>query len=199
MCWKHSVALNCENGAFDLKQPFRCLLKTIGLHERFLDVIKNIGTPLVAVCGVFIAHKFGKIQAAIAQQQANTAALSVQTARNKLKLDLFDRRLTIYNTVTTMLGQLGMTGNLSSDDERNYLVGINGAHWLFDVHVVAFLEKTIWHQMINFVLLQRTLRDPDQWQNLKNVAELHSAARKTLLDQRAVLDEIFDPYLKLET
>jgi len=167
--------------------------------NEFLDIIKTIGTPLVAGCGVYIAYTFSKIQAGIAQQQAATAALSVQTARNKLKLDLFDRRLVIYNTVTTMLAQLGTTDNLSPDDERNYLVGTNGAHWLFDAHVIEYLEKTIWHQMIDFSLTKSQLRDADEQSDRQVAAARKMIARQTLLDQRQVLDQTFEPYLKLET
>lgn len=167
--------------------------------NEFLDIIKVFGAPAVAVCGVFIANKFGNIQADIARQQAATAALSVRTAKNKLKLELFDRRLVIYNAVTTMLGQLAVNGNLSSDDKRNYWVGINGAHWLFEAHVVNYLEETIWNQMVDFDLMKSELENLDERHCRKTAAELKSKARKTLLDQRPVLDQMFEPYLKLET
>ncbi|MBB4223940.1 hypothetical protein [Variovorax guangxiensis] len=167
--------------------------------NEILDFIKSVATPMAAGFAAYTAYKFGRVQAAIGRRQAATSRLAAKIAKNKLKLDLFERRLVIYEAVLEMLAQLGTTGNLTIEDERSYLIGVKGAHWLFDADVVELLEKTIWHQMVHFALLQSELRDADERTDRKVLSEGKAKARQELLAQRDVLDRMMKPYLKLES
>ena len=170
----------------------------IDMSEIF-DFMKSIATPVAAGFAAYTAYKFGSVQAAIGRRQAATSRLSARIAKNKLKLDLFDRRLVIYNAVLAMLARLGTTGGLTSEDEHAYLVGVKGAHWLFEADVVELLEKTIWHQMAHFSLLQSELRDADERTDRKVLSEKKMKSRQELLAQRELMDRMMKPYLKLES
>lgn len=70
-----------------------------------LDTVFKLGPLLTfgaALIAARLAWRFGEIQANIVRQQAETsaAAAATATARNKLRLDLIDRRLKIYDLVT---------------------------------------------------------------------------------------------------
>lgn len=61
------------------------------------EAVKSFALPLAAPLAAFyVANKFGHIQADIGRRQAETAALAMKTARNKLRLDLFEKRFAIY-------------------------------------------------------------------------------------------------------
>jgi hypothetical protein len=71
-------------------------------------------TPVVASLGILIAFN------------------QWRTARGKLKLDLYEKRLVVYDAVWNTLGQIGTTGKTNQKIEQEFLLGIAGAKWLFD-------------------------------------------------------------------
>lgn len=166
--------------------------------NELLEIIRTLATPVAAVSGVVIAYRFGAIQASIAQQQAVTAAQAARTARNKLKLDLFERRLVIYNIVTATLGKVGAMDSLTPDDERDYMLGTAGAQWLFDPPVIEHIEKTIWHLIVDFSAARSALANCAAAER-KSLSAAKAEARRKLLDQREQVDKLFEPYLKLES
>ncbi|MEJ8851572.1 hypothetical protein [Variovorax rhizosphaerae] len=54
-----------------------------------------ISTLIAASVAAGVTIYFGRVQAGIARQQAKTAAMAAATARNKLRLDLFEKRLNV--------------------------------------------------------------------------------------------------------
>lgn len=62
----------------------------------------------------------------------------------KLKLDLFDKRIVVYEAVRTALGQIMVHGRTSAEIESAYLIGISGATWLFDKEMHEYLSEELW-------------------------------------------------------
>lgn len=170
------------------------------MYQEILEFAKAFGTPIAACVGAataaWVAHKFGKIQARIAQQQADTAALAARTAQNKLKFEQYEKRLVVYKATQDVLMQVSTRGRLTDEDDTAYLVGTVGAHWLFDKPVVEYLEKTFWHAMIDFRSADGELRDADSRSDRKGAVERRGIRRQFLLDQRPLIDAMFEPYLK---
>ena len=170
------------------------------MYQDILEFARAFGTPAAACVGsataAWVAHKFGSIQARIAQQQADTAALVAKTARNKLKFEQFDRRLVIYKATQDVLAKVSTHGRLTDEDESGYLIGTSGAHWLFDKAVVEYLERTLWHAMIDFRSADQSLRDADAHTDRRKAVERRGTLRQVLMDQRPLIDSMFEPYLK---
>jgi len=87
--------------------------------------------PIIAIIGAWIAFRQSQI------------------ARNKLKLDLYDRRFEVYQTVQKTLGVITVQGKLGLGDEGMYLSGIQTAKWLFGPEVVAYLETELWQEIVD--------------------------------------------------
>lgn len=75
-----------------------------------------------------------------------------QIARNKLKLDLFEKRLAVYETVQKILETAAEKGKLTQEERLNYFVGIRSARWLFGPEVFKYLEETLRPEIANLDL-----------------------------------------------
>lgn len=64
--------------------------------------ISAIGIPIIAMLAALIAFR------------------QFQIARNKLKLDLFDKRMEVYSAVREALGNIARQGNLTPEQEIQY-------------------------------------------------------------------------------
>jgi hypothetical protein len=83
-------------------------------------------TPIVAGFGIWIARSQWK------------------TARMKLKLDLFEKRIVVYDAVRNAMGEITTHGKPSAEVFTAYLTGIAGAKWLFDEKMHKYLSVELW-------------------------------------------------------
>jgi hypothetical protein len=138
----------------------------------------------------WIAYVVALIGAWIAYQQWCTA-------RNKLKLDLFDRRMVVYECVREALGNAAREGNLSQEEQIAFLSGIQPAKWLFGAEVAIYLEKELWHKIVSLEL-HNTLskNNPNEDQRIESI-HLRAETMKWLMQQHKEFDELCKPYLTL--
>lgn len=137
-------------------------------------------TAVVAVLGVSIAW-----------YQANTA-------KNRLKMDLFDRRFPVYEAVDLYIQKHLRSDNVSNVDDGAYMVGISGSRWLFDRKFHDYLTEELWDKASEFrdveIQLRRLQLPPDQRSEL---LEKKAQLSKYFAIQSRMLDEKFKPYLSL--
>src|SRR5690606_31368900 len=74
-------------------------------------------TPTVAILGSFIAYRQWRL------------------AQNKLKLDLFDRRYSVYKAAHSLLASIMTSGKAKDDDLYKFLLATREAKWLLDSSV----------------------------------------------------------------
>ncbi len=136
-------------------------------------------TPVVAIIGSIIAYRQSRI------------------AQNKLKLDLFEKRLLIYEAARGFLGSIMTSGRVKSEEEFKYLSGTRGAVWLYDEQIVDYLDKEIWLKTSRLAALQAELEgEPVGDTRTKNV-QSQSEIKTWLVEQQRVMEQKFAPYLKL--
>lgn len=156
--------------------------------------------PLIAAgVAAYVAHKFGAIQAEISRQQAATAAASAKIAREKLKLDLFERRLQIYQVTSDFISKALHHGDTSSEDEMEFLSGVQGARWLFGEDIVEYINITLWAMLADFHRINMELKSPMNDDDRRKLAAERHNIFKAINKQRIEIDKIFAPYLKLES
>ena len=73
----------------------------------WLTVLSSLATPFIAVLGIWIAYRQSR------------------TARYKLKLDLYEKRLCIYEAARNAIGTIVTSGQTNNEIERTFLVGID--------------------------------------------------------------------------
>jgi len=141
--------------------------------------VTAIAAPIVAVIAAYIAYRQSEI------------------ARNKLKLDLFERRMTVYEAVRKTLGKAVTSGALSFEDEIQYHEGTRSAKWLFGEDVSTYLEKDFWPKLneLNLHVAMMEGADPKE--------RSHHATKKAEVlrwfnDQYDGFDQVCRKYLILE-
>jgi hypothetical protein len=120
--------------------PITLILQSPPSEPKWTEELQAVGTPCVAVLAAFVAGM-------IAYRQWRTAEAAKETARNKLKLDLFEKRWAIYEAASSLISD-----SFLSDDSFDYSPHdwmklreqqqkLNGANWLLDEKVNAYLMK----------------------------------------------------------
>lgn len=135
--------------------------------------------PTVAILGAFIAYR------------------QWRTAQNKLKLELFDRRLIVYEAARDYISSVMTSGKTTNEKELEFLVGIRGAKWLFDEHVTQYLDKELWHKICGLGCLQSELDGMPTGEERTRKIRAQAVLKEWIIAQMQVLDEKFAPFLKL--
>ena len=137
-------------------------------------------TPTVAVLGSYVAYRQWRL------------------ARNKLKLDLFDRRLLIYTATQAFLGSVISSGSAKQDEVIKFLIATREAKWLLDAAVAQYLEREIYRRAVDLQTLAAELEGVGVGAiRTKNVHD-QAAIKKWLFSQIDSLDEKFSPFLQLQ-
>src|SRR3954447_6824091 len=88
------------------------------------ELAKDFAGPTAAVLGAtaasFIAWRFGRTQARVAQTQADTALQNLRATQRRLALDLFDKRSEVVQLIRSAIAPIAMTGKY-----------IDEAYWQF--------------------------------------------------------------------
>jgi hypothetical protein len=151
-----------------------------------------IATVFAATVAAVVAVTFGITQAGIATQQA-------ATARTKLQLELFDRRLVVYNAVKDAWHNTVTSGDFPNECLEPYQVGINGVRWLFEDDVVVFVDN-LYSLLINFHVANASLKGASAKgeEEFKKASDKQSRVFRELIQQQHEMDRLFGPYLKLK-
>lgn len=161
---------------------------------------------LTAAAAVWVAYRFGTIQAGIAKQQAatavtaaQTAAAAAQTARNRLKYDLFERRLVLYDLIYGYIDVVVGTGTIEPKSDSEFLQAIRPLGWLTDAAVAKYVLQDLRDKMIALSALTRQVNAiPQPGEEHADLLRQHLVAQTQLYQEHDALAKAFEPYLKLE-
>lgn len=149
------------------------------VYPQWTTYLAALLTPTVALFDVYIAYR------------------QWRTAQNKLKSELFERRLLIYEAVRSYISVVLTTGKTSQEEEVRYLSGTRGTQWLFGNEIVYYIDKILWKKICDLSCVQSELEDLPNGE--ERIAKIKSKAeiRKWLVEQTKELDAKFGPYLSL--
>ncbi|WP_426111306.1 hypothetical protein [Pseudomonas sp. DSP3-2-2] len=127
------------------------------------------------------------------------ARTQARIARNKLKLDLYDRRVVVYDAAKRFLiSTLTMQQEQYFAAQQDYLKGVAGARWLFDEEIQAYLDRDIWDlatRLFDNGLRRKVANDDFNGQSLNvELTELAGRMHQVLED----IDKVFHKYLHIE-
>jgi hypothetical protein len=135
--------------------------------------------PIVAVLGSFIAYRQWRL------------------AQNRLKLDLFERRFSIYEAARNLLSSIMTSGKAKDEEVFKYMAATREAKWLLNASIAEYVDKDLYHKAIYLQTLAAELEGvPVGEVRTKNVYA-QAEIKKWFMAQYEVLDEKFAPYLQL--
>lgn len=159
--------------------------------------VKSSVFPLVAPsAAVYVAYKFGHIQADIGRRQAETAALSMRTARNKLRLDLFEKRLAVYEAANSFISNVRGYKNGTDGDAMVLMQSTKSAVWLFDERTANHITKKIVNDAWALEdVADKLILDPGEAEKRELLA-MRSRLFKRFVEHQQVLHDLMIPYLR---
>jgi hypothetical protein len=146
----------------------------------WLTILSSLATPFIAVLGIWIAYRQSR------------------TARYKLKLDLYETRLSIYEAARHAIGTIVTSGQTNNEIERTFLVGIAGAKWLFDKELERYLRQTLWAEIVHLGTLQGELDGLERGLEKTQLIAKRTAQMTSLNKRLSELDEKFYKFMHLQ-
>ena len=141
-----------------------------------MQMLGPIATILVSLCVAYIAWQ------------------QWQVARNKLRLDLFERRYKIYEATRKFLGAIVQKAFFTEIQLHEYNVGTSDAEFLFGIEIVACLNK-IYERAISLQTHQKV----GETLPVGEERSLHGRAQEEHVlcfgNQLTTLSKTFAPYL----
>lgn len=112
-----------------------------------------------------------------------------RTNRKKLKLDLFDKRFTIFQHTKDYLGEVILHVPTTKEEQSKFLLGTKGAEFVFSKEIKMYIDE-IWEKYVEL----------EEWAGDQNTAE-HAQERaaqiKWFIKQLQNIDAKFKKYMQL--
>jgi len=156
------------------------------IDPQVLDFWKAVGTVFVAVIAAAIA---GLIQ----YRQWRTAHNAWKTAQNKLKLDLFQQRIEIYDAASIAIGN-ALEGTLTNEKLHDFWQATHRARWLCGEDVVEYYTTYMYDRVIEHADAVRAAAKEEGKPNLAAAKEALIAWADTEGPDRR---RLFAKYIKL--
>lgn len=161
--------------------------------REILDYGKSLAVPGAAV---YVAYKFGAIQAEIGHQQASTAKQNMSIANDKLRLELFEKRFVIYSVASNVIHKVVRHGEkISHDDVEALLEATERADWLFDKFTAGFLSDRLFQDTFDLANLLCEIDAQPDAERWKELSSQILGLRKAFEQHRVQLHELMLPYL----
>lgn len=145
----------------------------------WLEYVSSLALPMIAVFGLYIAYR------------------QWRTNQNNLKLALFKMRLSIYESSAGYISEIMSGGVVSDKILFDFLAGTSESKWLFNAEINKYLFDDLYSNGVDLQCLRSELEGlaigNERLINLKNQTKI----KKWLLSQISVIDEKFEPYLRL--
>jgi hypothetical protein len=153
-----------------------------------------IATVFAAAAAAFVAYRLGKSQIAVAKMQADIAQRNWETANERVVLELFEKRVAVYDGIRDVIGEVTRSGSVPNDLYFRYIKAIDRVPFLFGKEVKIYLE-TIAEHMNKLGLAGTMLEDPNcadrgKWAQTRSDQFLAVTAFYT------EADEIFGRYIR---
>jgi hypothetical protein len=120
-----------------------------------------------------------------------------RTAQNKLKLDLFDRRLVVYDAAREIILAARASGKVTSEAEFKYIANTRGAIWLFDPEIVRYLDEELWRKIVDLGALESELEGLPAGEERSQNVRAQRVIKDWLGEQLRVMEKKFAPFLKV--
>ena len=121
-----------------------------GYFPHWLGYFTAFGPVVIGVATFFLswaAKNIASRQAEVAIKQRDIAARQAANAAEKLRLDLFERRMEVIDATSTMMSEALSRREPSRETEMRFLRELQKAKWLFDDEFSIYLEKVIWDKV----------------------------------------------------
>jgi hypothetical protein len=166
----------------------------VGAYEFFKDFAGPIATVIAAGAAAFVAYTLGRSQAKSASVQARVAKSNWQTANERIVLELFERRIAIFEGIRKVVASVMASGQPSDQTYRDYLSATEKAAYYFGPEVNEYLE-TIRHLILDIESGNIVMRDDFHPHRIEAVQN-HTKRMTELSEFNGRAKILFGPYIQ---
>jgi hypothetical protein len=112
----------------------RFMSQHLAIYEFFKDFATPLATVIAAGVAAWITFRFSSKQTEISQSQADIAL-------DKLKFDLFERRMNTYDAIREVIGEIVRTGVVTNQSSDAFIRAIDKVEFLFGAEVKSYLDN----------------------------------------------------------
>lgn len=144
----------------------------------WISVLQGLLTPTIALLGAYIGWQ------------------QWRTNRNKLKLDLFERRYTMYDAAVQLINSILRSGKATQEAIFEFTSKTRSANFIVGKGIAIYLDGELRARAIDLETLQvelSSLQGPERVDNLKKQSDL----KRWFAEQYDVLQQRFKSQLNL--
>jgi hypothetical protein len=131
------------------------------------DLAGPVATVIAAGAAALVAYRLGQSQISVARTQAEIADRNWQTSNEKIVLELFERRLAIYEEIRVVIGEVTRSGAAPNDLFFRYGTATDRAPYFFGQEILDYLETIRMHladlELSNTMLNSPNVADRAMW------------------------------------
>ena len=146
---------------------------------QFAEISKALLTPVIAVLGAYIAWRQWK------------------TAQNRLKLDLFERRVGVYDAAKAFIASIVQSGKATDESTYKFLRATKEAKWLFNDQIAEYLDETMWEKAVDLQTLASELEGIPGGQERSENIRKQREIKQWFNSQFKVIDNFFTDFLRI--
>jgi hypothetical protein len=116
---------------------------TVWFHNHY-DALKDfagpVATVIAATAAMVVTSRIGKNQVAVARSQADIAEKTWQIGRDKVMLDLFDRRMAVYDDLRNVMSEIMRHGTVETKIMFEFARAVDRIDILFGPEVGDYIS-----------------------------------------------------------
>jgi anaerobic ribonucleoside-triphosphate reductase len=144
----------------------------------WIDVLSALLTPTIAILGIYIAYQ------------------QWRTNKNRLKLELFDKRYEIFTNIKKFIANILTSGIVEQGADIQFLRDTKSVAFLFDEQI-ANLTNEMYRMATKLQALEKTEKGSIGEKLEKNL-DKQDEIKKWFGQQLSDIDNMFKKYLKIE-
>ena len=151
----------------------------LGMVEEIIKVFGGLLTPLIALIAIYIAYQQHK------------------TNRDKLRLDLFEKRYAIYKGIQKFLTLILRAGKTNYEELMQFNGETQDATFLFRDEIPAYIGD-IYSKANDLIATTETYKPLPVGEDKSRLVKEATELTRWLTKQLPELKDVFAPYLKFE-
>jgi len=148
--------------------------------KELIEIFSGLLTPTIAIITVYIAYQ------------------QLKTNRDRVRLNLYDKRFKVFRGLMDLLAHIMREGNVTDEALYKFNADTNEARFIFDKEIQDYLqsiyEKAVDIQTKNSERQEPNLQEEKRAQLARDVGEI----KKWMNKQFEVSRELFGKYLKFK-
>jgi hypothetical protein len=148
--------------------------------KELIEIFSGLLTPTIAIIAVYIAYQ------------------QLKTNRDRVRLNLYDKRFKVFRGLMDLLAHIMREGNVTDEALYKFNADTNEARFIFDKEIPDYLQ-TIYEKAVDIQTKNSELHEPNpQEEKRAQLAREVAEIKKWMYRQFKVSREMFGKYLKFK-